>query len=290
MWKRLNKILHDKNDYHLDPALKNDVAISDDLLQSTIKWQKQLIPRKFWYFIKHDKMFFLRLLAKWSLWFTMGLFAISVIGIVILLIFNINIDFKKVERPELKNIPIYIPSTGDHTKDSLNIIFYKRNVKKDANYIIFYLKDPSKNYKKWKENLGKLESGNFSNPYEARREGSQYFGKYQMGESARAAIGLGKITWEKWKSNPELQEAAVRLWVDILYQDLKQYIKKYDGKFLNGWSITESGIIAMSHNVGPEPVKKWLDNGGFGEVPKDGSGRDATRFLILGNYDLEITK
>lgn len=289
MWKRLNKILHDKNDYHLDPKLKNDVAISDELLQNTIRWQKHLIPRKFWYFIKHDKMFFLRLLAKWSLWFTMGLFAISLIGIVILLIFNINIDFKKVERPELKNIPIYIPSTGDQTRDSLSIIFYKRNVKKDANYIIFYLKDPSKNYKKWKENLGKLESGNFSNPYEARREGSQYWGKYQFSDDARAAIGLGKITWEKWKSNPELQEAAVRLWVDLLYQELKSDIKKYDGKVLNGWSITESGIIAIAHNVGGGATKQFLYSGGM-NIPKDGSGREATRFLILGNYDLELSK
>jgi len=235
-------------------------------------------------------MFFFRLLAKWFAWFIISLIVIGIIGIAVLLLFNIDINFKKVERPEIKNIPVYIPSTGDPLKDSLNIVFYKRNVKKDANYILFYLKDPSKNYKKWKENLGKLESGNITNQYEARREGSQYWGKYQMGESARSAIGLSKITWEKWKTNPEIQEAAVRLWVDIIYQDLGDYVKKYDGKFLNGWSITESGIIAMAHNVGPAPVKAWLDNSGMGSVPKDGSGRDATRFLILGNYDLEIDK
>ena len=289
MWKRLNKILHDKNDYHLDQVLKRDVEISDVMFQHTIDFQKNLIPRKIRYFLKNDKMFFFRLLAKWFAWFIISLVLIGIVGIAILLIFNINIDFKKVERPELKNIPIYIPSTGNPEKDSLSIVFYRRNVKRDAKYIFFYLKDPSKNYKKWKENLHGLESSNFSNPYEARREGSQYWGKYQFSESARASIGLNKITWEKWRDNPELQEAAVRLWVDILYQDLKFDIKKYDGKFLNGWSITESGIIAMAHNVGAGATKQFLYSAGV-NIPSDGSGRDATRFLILGNYDLEITK
>jgi hypothetical protein len=151
---------------------------------------------------------------------------------------------------------------------------------------MFYPFDPTKNFKKWKDALAGIESGG---SYSAKREGSQYWGKYQMGESARGSIGLGKITWEKWKNNPEIQEAALRLWIDILYQDLKSDIKKYNGKFLSGWSITESGIIAMAHNVGSEPTRKFLySNGSI--IPKDGSGKDATRFLILGGYDLEITK
>ena len=37
MWKNLNKILHDKNDYHLDPILKQEVEISEELIQNTIK-------------------------------------------------------------------------------------------------------------------------------------------------------------------------------------------------------------------------------------------------------------
>ena len=58
MLKKLNKILHDKNDYHLDPILKRDVEISDELFQHTIEFQKNLIPRKIKYFFKHDKLFF----------------------------------------------------------------------------------------------------------------------------------------------------------------------------------------------------------------------------------------
>ncbi len=67
MWKKINKILHDKNDYHLDPTLKRDVEISDELLITTIKYQKYLIPRKIKYFFEYDKLFFVRLFSKYLL-------------------------------------------------------------------------------------------------------------------------------------------------------------------------------------------------------------------------------
>jgi len=288
MWKKLNSILQDKNDYHLDPSLKSDVEISDELFQTTIKYQKYLIPRKIKYFFEYDKLFFLRLLLKYFLKLFVILLIIVSISVILLLAFgiDINLNVKKVAKTDYSKFPIYIPSTGESEKDSLNIIHYRKTINKDANFIIFYLKDPSKNYEKWKGTLAGIESGG---SYDAKREGSQYWGKYQFSEAARSAIGLGGISWEKWKSNPEIQEAAIRLWIDILYQELKSDIKKYDGTFQNGWVITESGIIAMAHNVGSEPVKLFLHSGGK-NVPKDGSEKDATRFLILGNYDLEINK
>lgn len=67
MWKKLNRILHDKNDYHLDPILKHEVEISDELLQTTLKYQKYLIPKKIKYFFENDKLFFLRLFSKYLL-------------------------------------------------------------------------------------------------------------------------------------------------------------------------------------------------------------------------------
>ena len=183
-------------------------------------------------------------------------------------------------------MPIYIPSTSDAKKDSLIVTEYKKIYNKNIKCFFFFTKDSTKNYYQWKDKLAGIES---NGAYDAKREGSQYWGKYQMGESARSIIGLQDISWDKWKSNPELQEAALRLWIDLLYEDLKPEIIKYDGKFLHGWSITESGIIAMAHNVGSQPVRDFLYSGGL-NVPKDGSGFDATRFLILGNYNLEFKK
>ena len=286
MWKRLNKILHDKNDYHLDQVLKRDVEISDVMFQHTIDFQKNLIPRKIRYFLKNDKMFFLRLLAKYFLKFIIGLIGIGVAAGVVIFAAGIDVNFKKTPKIDFSKLPIYLPSSGDFDKDQQTIAFYKRNFSKNATYIIFYPFEPSKNFKKWKEALSNIESGG---SYYARRDGSQYWGKYQMSESARQSVGLSKISWEKWKTNPEIQEAALRIWIDILYQELKDDIKKYNGKFLNGWAITESGIIAMAHNVGAGSTKQFLNSGGT-NIPKDGSGKDATRFLILGGYDLEISK
>ena len=294
MWKNLNKILHDKNDYHLDPELKRDVEISDNLIQTTIKYQKYLIPRKIRYFFEYDKLFFVRLFSKYLLKLFVILLFLFAVAFVSLLAFGIDINLKvkkiqKIPRIDYAKCPVYIPSSGDLKTDSLTILNYKKIINKEASYIIFYLKDPTKNYEKWKFNLHSIESNGWENPYEARREGSQYWGKYQFSESARASVGLGEISWDKWKNNPELQEAALKMWIDVLYKDLKTDIEKYDGSFLNGWSITESGIIAMAHNVGVGATRQFLYSNGK-NVPKDGSGKDATRFLILGNYDLQINK
>lgn len=288
MWNRLNKILQDKNDYHLDPILKQDVEISDDLLHSAIKCQKNIIFRKIRYFFLYDKMFFLRIFAKYAIKFILWLIVILTVAFTSLLILGIDIDFNKISK-NYNEFPIYIPSTGNETQDSININKYKEKYTSEAQYIIFYPEDESKNFETWKERLHGIESGGWENPYEARRVGSQYWGKYQMGESARKSIKMDNLTWEEWKTNPQIQEAAMKMWVDVLYDALKNDIEKYNGKFLSGWSITESGIIAMAHNVGPEPVKKFLRSGGK-EIPVDGSGLPATRFLILGNYNLDIKK
>jgi hypothetical protein len=290
MWKKINSILKDKNDYHLDPELKRDCEIAEELFQNTIKYQKYLIPKKIKYFFQHDKSFFVKLFIRYFLKILGILVAISIFVLIMLFAFGINIKVKKEPKIKINYIdyPIYIPSSGNIVQDSLKILNYKK-IYKDATYIIFYSKDATKDYNKWKDDLQKIESNDWINPYEARRNGSQYWGKYQIGEAARKEVGMGNISWEKWKTNPDLQEAALKLWVEILYGYLKDEIRLYDGQFLNGWSITESGIIAMAHNVGPEPTKQFLKSGGK-IIPKDGSGKDATRFLILGNYNLNLSK
>jgi hypothetical protein len=287
MLKKINKILHDKNDYHLDPSLKNDVELSDYFLQKTLELQKSIIIRKIRYFYKYDKFIFARIALKYLLRTLIGVIIIGVLALLSIYVFNIDIDFRKIQKEPVRNIPVYIPATGDAEKDSLNILYYKENLNKDAEYILFYLKDPSRNFKTWAEALSKIESGGYENQYEARREGSQYWGKYQMGTDARKTVKMERYTWEEFKSNPELQEVALKLWVQSLKEDLKYSIKKYDGMFLNGWFITESGIIAMAHNVGVEPTSEFLSSGGK-SIPVDGSGKPATRFLVLGNYNLDL--
>lgn len=290
MWKKINNFLKDKNDYYLDVDLKQESEIAEELFQKAIDYQKYLIHKKIKYFFRHDKNFFLRLFLRLFFKFIILIISFLILTFIFIKVFNINIKLdKELEQPiNYSETPIYIPSTGSLENDSLLILNYKK-VFNDADCIIFYPKDKVKDFNKWSSDLQGIESNDWVNPYEARRDGSQYWGKYQMGSSARIEIGMGDISWEQWKTNPDLQEAALKMWIDILYNYLKYDIAKYDGKFLNGWTITESGIIAMAHNVGVDQTRQFLNSNGK-HIPKDGSGKDATRFLILGNYDLNLVK
>lgn len=289
MLKTINKVLSDKNDYHLDNKLKDEIEYSDFLLKSSLILQKQIIIKKLKYFLKFDKFFIFKILLKYFLKLTLIIIFLYALLYILLYIFNFN--FKISEKEIINNLPVYILSTGDHKKDSLKILYYKENLNKHANYIIFYMKDSTKDFNKFSNNLSLIESGNYKNQYEARRENSQYWGKYQMGELSRKSVKMDNYTWEEFKSNPDLQELAFKMWINVLYKDLEYYIKKYDGTILggSGWFITESGLIAMAHNVGASETIKFLNSGGK-IIPTDGSGKDATRFLILGNYDLNIRK
>lgn len=284
--------LHDINSYPEDQELRRDIEMYDHLLPHVIALQKRILPAKIKYFFKHEPTFFVKLVLRILLKTLIWLSGIAALGLVIVavgvLFFHLKINLKaepiKVDNRELL---IYVPNVGVKETDSLNMVFYKSKIKSKAKFVWLYVSTPTKTYDKWANDLCGLESKDWANPYTARRDGSQYWGKYQMGESARKAVKMERYTWVEWQKNPALQEAALRLWVDVLYNDMSDDIKKYDGQFLNGWHITTSGIIAMAHNVGPAPVKTFLHSGGS-IVPKDGSGRDATRYLILGGYDLKF--
>jgi len=119
---------------------------------------------------------------------------------------------------------------------------------------------------------------------------SQFWGKYQMGQAARDACHIGSISWEEFSTNPELQEATFKIWIRIIYRDMTRYILKYEGRFMDGYQITASGIVAMAHNVGEDATVLFLETGGV-TVPSDGDGvttkkTPATRYLTLGGYNL----
>ena len=100
MWKKINSILKDKNDYHLDPDLKRDCEIAEELFQNTIKYQKYLIPKKIKYFFQHDKSFFVKLFIRYFLKILGILVAISIFVLIMLFAFGINIKVKK--EPKIK--------------------------------------------------------------------------------------------------------------------------------------------------------------------------------------------
>jgi len=151
------------------------------------------------------------------------------------------------------------------------------------------------NFDKFINDLGMIES---RNNYEARRPNSQYWGKYQLGTSARKAIGIDTISWERFKNDSILQDAAVMVYLlkmkerltDHMYPDstVRDFIEEFCGSAMANYNITESGLIAMSHNCGVTDTKRFLIKDGK-YVPIDGLGTPATKYLTLANYDLDLT-
>ena len=67
---------------------------------------------------------------------------------------------------------------------------------------------------------------------------------------------------------------------------LQKYIDYWDGKTINGRTITESGILTTPFNFGPGNVKRFLKKG---EDFKDGNGTKLTSYLIqFSGYELNL--
>lgn len=112
-----------------------------------------------------------------------------------------------------------------------------------------------------------------------------YMGKYQFGKST--LIGLGyDVTRKEFLNSPYLQEKAM---LDLLHHNrkiLKSYIEYWDGKKVKGKIITESGILAAAHLVGPASVKKFFNKG---KITKDGNGTSLITYLHrFSGYDLNL--
>ena len=114
-----------------------------------------------------------------------------------------------------------------------------------------------------------------------------YLGKYQF--SKRTLRGLGyKVKPEVFLNNPQLQEQAV---MDLLIDNkrvMKKHIIEYTGKTINNIKITESGILAATHLVGPRAVKRYLNSNGK-RIKKDALGTSIEDYMrLMGGYNLEI--
>lgn len=112
-----------------------------------------------------------------------------------------------------------------------------------------------------------------------------YMGKYQFGRTTLKGLGYD-ITRSEFLSSPDIQEEAIRKLLKANKKVLKRQIKKFDGKLVNGILVTESGLLAAAHLVGPGSVKKWVRNG---KMFEDGNGIKLTEYIQTFNgYQLDI--
>ena len=283
-FKLLHFILKDKKNYDKDDDLKQRWESYLYVINGLRRQSYHMLKDKFIYFLKYK---------KWSTFKRLSLF----ISISILLYSGVFYGGKTVikelgwDKYFKKSLftsqqTIYIPDTIQMEEYIKNFAIQTDLTNKEVNekfqFITVYTVDSTKTLKKFLERLGEIES---RNNYQARRQGSQYLGRWQIGDAARKAVGLGSISYDKFINTPEIQDAAVILLLKLNYSTMKKYLIKYDNKIIRGYHLTTSGLLAMAHNVGADAVIKFL-NSNCSMVPSDGNG-PADRFLILGNYEIK---
>lgn len=110
-----------------------------------------------------------------------------------------------------------------------------------------------------------------------------YMGKYQFGLQALKAVGINNTA--AFLNNPKLQEIAFRVLLSKNKSQLKEEIKKYEGKIIKGIKITESGLLAAAHLGGAGSVRKFLRSNGESTI-KDGYGTSVRSYIkAFGGYD-----
>lgn len=87
-----------------------------------------------------------------------------------------------------------------------------------------------------------------------------YLGKYQFGVQTLKSIGIHDSAG--FLKSPKLQEKAFVALLSKNKYELKDYIKKFEGKIIDGVKITESGILAAAHLGGTGSVKRFLNTRG----------------------------
>jgi hypothetical protein len=112
-----------------------------------------------------------------------------------------------------------------------------------------------------------------------------YMGKYQFSPNTLRGLDI-RVSKTHFLNNPQLQDSAM---VALLIHNrklLRNYIDKYDGIELNGNLITESGILAAAHLVGPHRTKLLLREG---IDTHDGLGTAASEYLTkFSGYTLNL--
>ncbi len=87
-----------------------------------------------------------------------------------------------------------------------------------------------------------------------------YLGKYQFGKGTLELVGI--YNPNEFLNNPALQERAFIANLSRNKWILRKDIKRSIGKKINGVEVTESGILAAAHLMGPGAVKKFLRSRG----------------------------
>lgn len=166
-------------------------------------------------------------------------------------------DFSNI-RMDSESVCYNVPLEEDMIADSFSVASYS-----------LYL---DKGYVGFKEALGFKESqGRYSviNEY-------GYLGKYQFGRSTLEMIGVYNTS--TFIKDTRLQEAAFSANTSRNKWILRRDIKRFEGRYINGVKVTESGMLAAAHLAGAGNVKKYLRS--YGAISfEDGFGTSVGYYI-----------
>jgi len=122
-------------------------------------------------------------------------------------------------------------------------------------------------------------------------------GKYQFSPKTLWSLGAQfKVTKDQFLGNVALQDSAMVQYLKDNRQILWDIIVQYDGKWYEGIYITESGLLAGAHLVGPHGLRAFFDpdytvrRGDRTIHPrtKDGNGINVSEYIQkFSGYDLD---
>lgn len=169
--------------------------------------------------------------------------------------------------------------TINHTTDGL---FYDVPTPEELAYAHIVIPQTGKTYAGFKQALAFKES---QGKYHLVNT-LGYMGKYQFGAGTLRTIGVRNF--DLFLKSPAMQEKAFNALLAINKWELRHYIEKYNGKVIQGVTITESGLLAAAHLGGAGSVKKFLRSNGSRSI-KDGYGTSIRSYMKrYAGYDTSL--
>jgi len=163
--------------------------------------------------------------------------------------------------------------------DSNEELLFQFPSEKRSDYVALSLPYTGKFFIGFKEALAFKESqGNYK-----KINSLGYLGKYQFGKTTLLSVGI-KDSLE-FMNTPKIQEKAFIALLKKNKWELRNEIKEFRGKIINGVRITESGILAAAHLGGAGSVRKFLKSNGAKKC-KDAYGSSISSYMKqFGGYE-----
>lgn len=111
-------------------------------------------------------------------------------------------------------------------------------------------------------------------------------GKYQFSQKTIKSLGYN-VSQDEFLHNPDLQDEVMLTLMKKNKRALRNLIKKYHGQVVNDVLVTEAGILAGAHLVGPGGVLSFFYPEKYDFKTVDGNGVSVVYYMNkFKNYDV----